>query len=107
MTRKLIRAYGGFEGPTDRDHLGNKRIDLAGNLLFSVFEQSFRKKFLSHAKARLERKQSKDDANFEFRGLGGLFDVRLITGDVKHMLATGVLNRGMLKRTGVSQTLFR
>ena len=38
MTRKLIDCYFGVRPYDDRDHYGNKRVDLAGPLLHNSFE---------------------------------------------------------------------
>jgi DNA-directed RNA polymerase II subunit RPB2 len=41
MTRKLIDCYFGVRPYDDRDHYGNKRVDLAGALLDKLFRSSF------------------------------------------------------------------
>lgn len=41
MTRKLIDCYFGVRPFDDRDHYGNKRVDLAGPLLTALFRVSF------------------------------------------------------------------
>ena len=41
MTRKLIDCYFGVRPYDDRDHYGNKRVDLAGPLITSLFRTHF------------------------------------------------------------------
>merc|ERR1712142_1107509 len=43
MVNRMLQCYLGRRGEDDRDHVGNKRLDLAGPLLAFLFRSLFRK----------------------------------------------------------------
>lgn len=105
MVHRLLLAALGRRELDDRDHLGNKRLDLAGPLLAFLFRGLFRtliKQMKSYAQYYLDK--------------GHVFNVEvaikplIITDGLKYSLATG--NWGDQKkahqaRAGVSQVLNR
>lgn len=89
----------------DRDHYGNKRLDLAGPLMAYLFKDLFRK-LVKDIKRHLQRSIAKGQ---EFN-LQGVVNQDLITRGLRYSLATG--NWGDQKkaheaRAGVSQVLNR
>ena len=104
MIHKLLATVLGRRDFDDRDHYGNKRMDLAGPLLHGLFRQSFYK-VLKEARLSLERTvQEGKEVNVNLA-----IDQNTITRDLKYALATGnwsANRRGNIK-TGVSQVLHR
>ena len=104
MIHKLLATVLGRRDFDDRDHYGNKRMDLAGPLLHGLFRQSFYK-VLKEARLSLERTvQEGREINVNLA-----IDQNTITRDLKYALATGnwsANRRGNIK-TGVSQVLHR
>ena len=101
---KLCRVIKGELELDDRDHYGNKRLDLAGNLLGNLFRISFQKvikefKLISEKNLILNKPINiKNDLNGKD-----------ITRDIKYALSTGNWGGGKnkLSRTGVAQVLNR
>ena len=54
MINKLYLSYLGVFREADRDHLANKRLDLTGNLLSSLFKSTF-KRLHKEAKVNLSK----------------------------------------------------
>ena len=52
MAKKLALAYLQGSGHEDRDHLGRKRVDMAGDLMLQMFMTAFRS-FMGNAKILL------------------------------------------------------
>ncbi|KAK1375316.1 DNA-directed RNA polymerase [Heracleum sosnowskyi] len=101
--RLLICALG-RRGEDDRDHYGNKRMDLAGPLLGGLFRMLFRKltrEIRVHVQKCVDNGK---DVNLQFA-----IKAKTITGGFKYALATG--NWGQANsagtRAGVSQVLNR
>ncbi|KAF6030422.1 POLR2B [Bugula neritina] len=105
MVHRLLLAAIGRREPDDRDHYGNKRLDLAGPLLAFLFRGLFRnliKEVRLYAQKFIDRGK---DFNLELS-----IKTRIITDGLKYSLATG--NWGDQKkahqaRAGVSQVLNR
>ena len=76
MVKRLIKTYLGVGEHYDRDNLGNKRIDLAGSLLQTLFDQGFRHHYIEHAKKYLNRKLNSKNAGVYItkRLIGLVFD---------------------------------
>jgi DNA-directed RNA polymerase II subunit RPB2 len=97
----------GLQTPGDRDHYGNKRLNLAGALLTGLFRQLFNQ-MVKEASSRLQRSvnnnQPVDDKN-----LNRAFNDSIITNGMKYCLATGNWGtvRGQPQATGVAQVLSR
>ncbi|XP_070541603.1 DNA-directed RNA polymerase II subunit RPB2 isoform X2 [Ptychodera flava] len=105
MVHRLLLAALGRRELDDRDHYGNKRLDLAGPLLAFLFRHLFRnlmKEVRIYAQKFIDRGK---DFNLELA-----IKTRIITDGLKYSLATG--NWGEQKkahqaRAGVSQVLNR
>ncbi|XP_041368357.1 DNA-directed RNA polymerase II subunit RPB2 [Gigantopelta aegis] len=105
MVHRLLLAALGRREVDDRDHYGNKRLDLAGPLLAFLFRGMFRnlmKEVRMYAQKFIDRGK---DFNMELA-----IKTRIITDGLKYSLATG--NWGDQKkahqaRAGVSQVLNR
>ena len=99
MINKLIELVLGRREPDDRDHYGNRRLRLAGDLLAQLFRVAFRQ-YIDELRSSLERATIKS----------GRINVRafarpdIVTERIRHALATGNWVGG---KTGVSQMLDR
>ncbi|ABL77696.1 DNA-directed RNA polymerase subunit B [Thermofilum pendens] len=99
MVSRLLELKLGMRGPDDKDHLANKRIRQAGELIAQVFRSAFRQ-LVKEMTYSIERHTSKTrDIN-----LVSIVRPDIITERLNHALATGNWVGG---RTGVSQILDR
>ena len=103
MIKKLILTTIKYREEDDRDNYSNKRIEIAGTLMYDIFRNLY-KKFLQAIKAQLEKRKQKPDI------LSIIGRIKNITKGLHQCLATG--NWGVQKnasyiRTGVSQVLDR
>lgn len=104
MVNKMLHVALGRQPEDDRDHFGNKRLDLAGPLMASLFRQQLRK-LMKDIKANAKR----------IVNAGGDVDLTsvvkssIITNGLKYALATGnwTSGGGAPTKTGVSQVLNR
>lgn len=109
MTRKLILAKQGKFKADDKDYLGNKRFELAGQLLSILFEDTF-KKFNFELKKAIDKIISKRTRTSEFDALTYF---NLQTGTVTSTLARAIssgnwnLKRFRMERSGVTHVLTR
>jgi DNA-directed RNA polymerase II subunit RPB2 len=104
MTNKLILTIKGKRELDDRDHWGNKRVDLSSNLLGSLFRSSFSRvlkefKIIAEKHILLGKNIS----------LSSDINKNTITRDIKYALSTGnwTVNKQKITKTGVSQVLSR
>lgn len=105
MINKLYTSYLGITKENDRDHLANKRLDLTGNLLTSLFKGIF-KRLYKEAKVNLTKSI---EANNSFDLMNNIKS-KSITNDIKYALGTGNWGRqtgGTPPKTGVAQQLNR
>lgn len=111
MTHKMLSCALGRRKEDDRDHYGNKRLDMAGPLFANLFRQLFRK-LHKYTKKFLQLKLN----NGAQAAQGGLEVVQAINPDIvskglKYSLATGNWGdpRGGAAnvKTGVAQVLMR
>ncbi|RHY46931.1 hypothetical protein DYB30_013997, partial [Aphanomyces astaci] len=103
VVHKLLMCSLGRLGEDDRDHYGNKRLDLAGPLLGGLFRVLF-KKLTKDVKGYLQKCV---DAGRDFQ-LSLAIKSKTISNGLRYSLATG--NWGMQKtasKAGVSQVLNR
>ncbi len=104
MVNRLLQVALGKRKEDDRDHYGNKRLDLAGPLMAGLFRQLLRK-MMKDTRATVRRQLNE----------GRIIDVNSIvksstlTQGLKYALATGNWNAssGGAVKTGVSQVLNR
>lgn len=105
MVNRMLKCALGRSEPDDRDHLGKKRLDLAGPLMASLFRGQFQKVVRDFF--RYMQKQVEADREINLKvGLKS----NIITNGLKYSLATG--NWGDQKKVnqakaGVSQVLSR
>ncbi len=109
MILKLLYVVTKVDNYDDRDHYGNKRIDITGNLLSNVFRQSFYKIYKETQtilKKKLANISHYRDINIQ---LSNVIDNKIITKDMTYVLATGnwTVNKNINNKTGVSQVLSR
>lgn len=103
MIHRVLAVMLGRHQPTDRDHFGNKRLDMAGPLLTQLFRTLF-KNMMKHTKGELEMRVN----NNETVDVPSLFDSKIITRGLKYSLATGNWgDRTKGTTPGVSQVLSR
>ena len=109
MIYKLLCVVTNVDVYDDRDHYGNKRIDITGNLLSNIFRQSFHKIYKETQiilKKKLANVSHYRDINIQ---LSNIIDNKIITKDMTYVLATGnwTVNKNINNKTGVSQVLSR
>ena len=105
MTKKLIIAINNGNKVDDKDYYGNKRYELAGNLLALLFEDLF-KKFNSDLKRAID-KEFENGKNQII--LKDLMDTDSITKGLATSIATGNWNlkRFNMNRSGITEVLNR
>ena len=99
VIKGLIELVLGRRKPDDKDHVANKRIRLAGELMAQLFRAVFRQ-FVQDLKQQLEKAYTRG----KIPSLVTLVRADIITERIRHALATGNWVGG---RTGVSQMLDR
>jgi DNA-directed RNA polymerase II subunit RPB2 len=105
MVHRLLKCALGRAEPDDRDHLGKKRLDLAGPLMAIIFRSQFNKVVKDFTRYMQKRVESGEQISMKV-GLKS----NIITNGLKFSLATG--NWGDQKKldkakAGVSQVLNR
>ncbi len=103
MINKLLYTVRGRRELDDRDHWGNKRIDLSSNLLGSLFRSSISKvmktiKMISEKYVNIGKNINLNDIKKD-----------IITKDIRYAMSTGnwSVNKQNITKTGVSQVLSR
>lgn len=106
-TNKVLQVYLERRQVDDRDHYGNKRLEMAGALLSSMFRQLFHK-VLKDAKKELQNFANHGDP-LDVDSMKHCFSSQTITKNLRYCLATGNwgAKRGEPSATGVSQVLNR
>lgn len=104
MVNKLLQVVLGRQQQDDRDHYGNKRLDLAGPLLAGLFRQNIRK-LMKDVKLNATRAVNSNKP-VEF---SAIIKPSIISNGLKYALATGnwLSGAGTPSKTGVSQVLNR
>lgn len=104
MVNKLLQVVLGRQPEDDRDHYGNKRLDLAGPLMAGLFRQQLRK-LMKDIRSNATRAMNANKP-VEF---SSIIKSSIITNGLKYALATGnwVSGAGTPTKTGVSQVLNR
>jgi DNA-directed RNA polymerase II subunit RPB2 len=105
IVHKMLQTVLGRRTEDDRDHYANKRLDLAGPLMASLFRQLFYK-VTKKMKAQLQKQLNDGDGQMN---ITKAIDHHQISNGLKYSLATGnwAANRGATTKTGVSQVLNR
>ncbi|OWB60220.1 hypothetical protein B5S32_g1569 [[Candida] boidinii] len=109
MTRRVIMAMHNPKLVDDRDYVGNKRLELAGQLMSLLFEDLF-KKFNNDFKANLDKILKKPSRASEFDALLHInIHSNNITTGLNRAISTGnwSLKRFKMERAGVTHVLSR
>ncbi|KAL6720160.1 DNA-directed RNA polymerase III complex subunit Rpc2 [Lecanora helva] len=109
MAKRVLMAFHDDTLVDDRDYYGNKRLELAGQLLSLLFEDLF-KKFNHDIKAHIDKVLKKPVRTEEFDALRYLnMQSNHITSGISRSVATGNwdLKRFKMKRAGVTHVLSR
>ncbi|PWW74364.1 beta and beta-prime subunits of DNA dependent RNA-polymerase [Tuber magnatum] len=109
MTRRVVMAMTDPSLVDDRDYVGNKRLELAGQLLSLLFEDLF-KKFNSDMKLNIDKVLKKPNRTEEFDASTLLYTgANLITQGMNRAISTGnwSLKRFKMERAGVTHVLSR
>ena len=107
MTEKLLSVVLGRREYDDRDHYANKRVDLTGTLLGTIFRTSWNRMY-SECSALIEKKvTSSNNWNKDFT-VSSIIDSKLgITKDLTTAISTGNWGTKTFAKSGVSQVLSR
>ncbi|CDK28536.1 unnamed protein product [Kuraishia capsulata CBS 1993] len=109
MTRRVVMAMHNPKLVDDRDYVGNKRLELAGQLLALLFEDLF-KKFNNDFKANIDKILKKPSRASEFDALLSInIHSNNITTGMNRAISTGnwSLKRFKMERAGVTHVLSR
>nr|ANJ43283.1 RNA polymerase III subunit B [Sugiyamaella mastotermitis] len=109
MTRRVLMAMDNPKMVDDRDYVGNKRLELAGQLMSLLFEDLF-KKFNSDFKANIDKVLKKPNRTNEFDALLNItIHSNNITMGMNRAISTGnwSLKRFKMERAGVTHVLSR
>ncbi|BEJ10664.1 hypothetical protein CspHIS471_0100860 [Cutaneotrichosporon sp. HIS471] len=110
MTRRVLMAMVDPHMVDDRDYVGNKRLELAGQLLSLLFEDSF-KTFNSDLKKRMDKILEKKSraGPFDASSLVRVGGSDIITSAFVRSISTGnwSLKRFHVERAGVTHVLSR
>ncbi|KAI6117972.1 beta and beta-prime subunits of DNA dependent RNA-polymerase [Pisolithus thermaeus] len=109
MTRRVLMAMHDEKTVDDRDYVGNKRLELAGQLLALLFEDLF-KTFNANLKASIDKVLKKPSRTNEFDAFNTMqFQGDHITSGFVRAISTGnwSLKRFKMERAGVTHVLSR
>ncbi|KAI6003252.1 beta and beta-prime subunits of DNA dependent RNA-polymerase [Pisolithus orientalis] len=109
MTRRVLMAMHDEKMVDDRDYVGNKRLELAGQLLALLFEDLF-KTFNANLKASIDKVLKKPSRTNEFDAFNTMqFQGDHITSGFVRAISTGnwSLKRFKMERAGVTHVLSR
>lgn len=109
MTRRVLMTMHNRKMVDDRDYVGNKRLELAGQLMSLLFEDLF-KKFNSDFKANIDKILKKPSRALEFDALLSInIHSNNITMGLNRAISTGnwSLKRFKMERAGVTHVLSR
>ncbi|KAL7344526.1 DNA-directed RNA polymerase III subunit RPB2 [Encephalitozoon intestinalis] len=109
MIRRLVQTKLNILKEDDKDFVGNKRFELAGQLLSILFEDTF-KRFNFELKKSIDKILSKRSRAQEFDALTFLnLQANMITSTLSRAISTGNWNlkRFRMERSGVTHVLSR
>ncbi|KAG8215224.1 beta and beta-prime subunits of DNA dependent RNA-polymerase [Butyriboletus roseoflavus] len=109
MTRRVLMAMDDEKMVDDRDYVGNKRLELAGQLLALLFEDLF-KTFNANLKSAIDKVLKKPSRTNEFDAFNTMqFQGDHITSGFVRAISTGnwSLKRFKMERAGVTHVLSR
>ncbi|KAF2085727.1 DNA-directed rna polymeras-like protein III subunit [Saccharata proteae CBS 121410] len=109
MTRRVLMAMHDPKMVDDRDYVGNKRLELAGQMMALLFEDSF-KSFNFQFKANVDKILKKPNRAAEFDAYDHIHAHGWsITAGIERAIATGnwSLKRFKMERAGITHVLSR
>lgn len=109
MTRRVLMAMQDSSLVDDRDYVGNKRLELAGQMLALLFEDLF-KEFTKNLKLNMDRVLKKLNPTSEWDPIPMVEQgASRISGGMERAIATGnwTLKRFRMDRAGVTHVLSR
>lgn len=106
MIKKLLDVVTGRREYDDRDHMGNKRVDLSGPLLGTIFRNSWNRVYNECSIFIDKRLNSANNYSKDFT-IASVIESKYITKDLSTALATGNWGTKTFNKTGVSQVLSR
>jgi len=109
MARRVLQCMAGEGDVDDRDYVGNKRLELAGQLLALLFEDLF-KRFNSDLKRAIDKVLARQNRAQEFDAARLLsLQTALVTQGLERAIATGnwSVKRFRMERAGITQVLSR
>ncbi|KAF9006949.1 hypothetical protein BDQ17DRAFT_1389117 [Cyathus striatus] len=109
MTRRVLMAMDDESMVDDRDYVGNKRLELAGQLLALLFEDLF-KTYNSNLKTAIDKVLKKPSRTTEFDAYNTMqFQGDHLTSGFVRAISTGnwSLKRFKMERAGVTHVLSR
>ncbi|KIL65374.1 hypothetical protein M378DRAFT_1038519 [Amanita muscaria Koide BX008] len=109
MTRRVLMAMDDEKMVDDRDYVGNKRLELAGQLLALLFEDLF-KTYNSNLKTAIDKVLKKPSRTSEFDAFNTMqFQGDHLTSGFVRAISTGnwSLKRFKMERAGVTHVLSR
>ncbi|KAF2145950.1 uncharacterized protein K452DRAFT_294575 [Aplosporella prunicola CBS 121167] len=109
MTRRVLQAIHDPKMVDDRDYVGNKRLELAGQMMALLFEDSF-KTFNAQFKANIDKILKKPNRAAEFDAFDHIQTHGWsITAGMERAIATGnwTLKRFRMERAGITHVLSR
>lgn len=109
VVRRMLLVLTGAQPADDRDYVGNKRLELAGQLVGLLFEDLL-KRFNADLKRNIDKTLAKQNRAQEFDALR-LFPLQteLITQGLARAISTGTwsIRRFRMDRVGITQVLSR
>ena len=109
MIKKLIQAIKDGNTIDDKDYYGNKRLELAGQLISLLFEDLF-KKYNSDLKKIIDAQLLKSNNGINYiSDISILMRSDLITHGLQNSISSGnwVVKRFKMRRSGITQVLNR
>ncbi|KAJ7482266.1 hypothetical protein B0H11DRAFT_2022402 [Mycena galericulata] len=109
MTRRVLMAMEDEKMVDDRDYVGNKRLELAGQLLALLFEDLF-KTYNANLKSAIDKVLKKQSRTNEFDAFNTMqFQGDHLTSGFTRAISTGnwSLKRFKMERAGVTHVLSR
>ncbi|KAG6837761.1 DNA-directed RNA polymerase III subunit [Arthromyces matolae] len=109
MTRRVLMAMDDEKMVDDRDYVGNKRLELAGQLLALLFEDLF-KTYNTNLKSAIDKVLKKPSRTSEFDAFNTMqFQGDHLTAGFVRAISTGnwSLKRFKMERAGVTHVLSR
>ncbi|KAF8235853.1 beta and beta-prime subunits of DNA dependent RNA-polymerase [Tricholoma matsutake] len=109
MTRRVLMALDDEKMVDDRDYVGNKRLELAGQLLALLFEDLF-KTYNTNLKSAIDKVLKKPSRTSEFDAFNTMqFQGDHLTAGFVRAISTGnwSLKRFKMERAGVTHVLSR